>query len=308
MIMNSIDKYIYLYSYLHNRRGINKYLLTPLRRIVRTIARVIIPQYFQKVPIAKSKIKSDVVISLTSFPARIDDVHLVIQCLLRQTISPLKIILWLSKQQFEGVEIPDSLRKLEDDTFNIRFVEGDVKSHKKYFYVLTEYPNNRILIVDDDLYYPSDMLEIMLKAANNYPDSIICRFGSIMKFNNENILPYNDWWNEISEESNNPNFFFGSGGGILLNRNMLYEDVLNLDLAIELTPLADDIWLNAMINLAKTNKYKVKFGLFLTTKQNVANKLSDENVGNDKNTIQMKKIIEYYKNNKGMNPFEERVV
>lgn len=282
------------------------YLLTPIRRIVRRIARRKIPQYFKDTPIIISTNKSDIIVSLTSFPARIHEVHLVIQCMLRQTVSPHKIILWLSRDQFEGIQLPDDLTSLQNEIFNIRFVDGDIRSHKKYFYVLSEFPENKILIVDDDLYYPTDMLEIMSNISNLMPDTIICRYGSIMQFKKGHILPYNDWWSEISDESDNPNFFFGSGGGILLTRKMLYNDALNINLAQKLTPLADDVWLNAMINLAKTPKYKVKFGIFMSIQEDVAYKLSDENVANNKNDIQIENLITYYKK-KNLNPFIEKI-
>ena len=37
---------------------------------------------------------------------------------------------------------------------------------------------------------------------------------------------------------------------------MLHPDVLDIESAMKLTPLADDVWLNAMVNLAGTPKHK----------------------------------------------------
>ena len=304
--MNTLDRYVRVYECLHNRKGISPFLLSPIRRIVRFLANRFIPKYFEEEQLILSDRQSEIIVSLTSSPARISSVHLVIQCMLRQTILPRKIILWLSKEQFESITLPDSLTSLESDIFNIRFVDGDIKSHKKYFYVLSEFPNMDVLLVDDDLYYPTDMIEKMQKASEERPNTIICRFCSIMKYNSETILPYNDWWSEVVSESDDQNLFFGSGGGTLLKKSLLYKDVLDINLATSLTPLADDIWLNAMVNLKGTKKFKIYCGLILQIEINNNQKLSKINVSEDKNTEQMNMLINYYKTTNGLMPFPNK--
>lgn len=301
--MNKIDLIIKSYDCLHNRRWISPYFFTPFRRIVRYIANRKLPYLLMKDNNSVNKSTSDIIVSLTSFPARINNVHLVIRCLLRQTILPQKIILWLSKAQFEGATIPFNLEALRNDIFEIRFVEGDIRSHKKYAYVLNEYANNRVLIVDDDIYYPSDMMEKMERMANKYPKGIICRYGSLMHYDANKPKPYNSWWWDISDECHDPNFFFGSGGGILLKKSMLYQDVLNIEVALQLTPLADDIWLNAMVNLQGTKKHKIKCGLLLPIEEQQQITLTQENVGNKMNDIQFENIIKYYISKIDISPF-----
>ena len=304
--MNVLDRYVSMYSRLVNIKGVNRHVLSPFRIITRFLARKRIYKYFKKTPIRISDKQSDVIVSFTSFPARIDQAYLVVNCLLRQTVAPKKILLWLSEDQFEGHRVPENLTDLQGDIFEIRFVSGDIRSHKKYYYVLDEYPQDTILIVDDDLFYPTDMLENMLAAADLHPDTVICRYGSIAKFNDGKILPYKEWWNEISKTCDDPNFFFGSGGGTMLRKELLHNDVLNIESALKLTPLADDVWLNAMVNLAGTPKHKVKAGLLLQTQADQTHRLTNENVGNDANTAQIAAICEYYQQF-DMNPFPERV-
>lgn len=303
--MNFLDKYIYLYSHLHDRRWVCSRFFTPFRFALRLFSDKLLLSYFRRKSIVVSPRKSDVIVSLTSFPARIGKVSVVIQCMLRQTISPAKIILWLSKDQFEGVQIPHDLLSLQGDIFEIRFVDGDIRSHKKYYYAFKEFPSRQILLVDDDIYYPTDMIEHLLEASKCHPGAVICRYGSIAHFDKGTILPYNDWWNEVVEECSDSNLFFGSGGGTLLKKDMLHKDVLNIDLALSLTPLADDIWLNAMVNMARTPKFKVKFGSFLPVANTQHIRLCDDNVYHDKNTAQLNRIIQYYQDNFQVNPFEE---
>lgn len=307
--MSTLDKFVYLYSKLDIRSWLHPYFYTPIRRVVRALANKCIPRYFKRNPILHAgKRKSDIIVSLTSFPYRISNIHLVIQCLLRQTVLPEKIILWLSVDQFPEREacLPTSLTSLVGDIFEIRFVEGDIRSHKKYYYALKEYPDNSILLVDDDLYYPTDMISQMLSARDAHPQSVICRYGSIVKYVDGAILPYNEWWDEVQGSSDNPNFFLGTGGGTLLRLSHLYKDVLDIDLARELTPLADDVWINAMINMANTPKYKLPFGLILPISDSQCESLYSTNVLEDKNTIQINNIISYYTRNNNIDPFKER--
>lgn len=309
--MNTLDRYVYLYSRLDIRNGFHPYFYTPIRRMVRRLANRYIPRYFRKNPLVyDGKQKSDVIVSLTSFPFRIPRVHLVIECFLRQTILPQKIVLWLSVDQFPEREacLPISLTSLVGDIFEIRFVEGDIRSHKKYYYALKEFPENPILLVDDDLYYPTDMISQMLNARDAHPQSVICRYGSIAKYADGAILPYNEWWDEVQGSSDHPNFFLGTGGGTLLRLSQLYKDVLNIDLARTLTPLADDVWTNAMINMADTPKYKIPFGLILPIALSQRESLYSKNVLEDNNSIQIRNIIDYYVNTENINPFEEKTI
>ena len=85
---------------------------------------------------------------------------------------------------------------------------------------------------------------------------------------------------------------------------MLHPDVLDIESAMKLTPLADDVWLNAMVNLAGTPKHKVRFGQILQTTEQTF-RLTSLNVGNDANTSQIADIISYYEA-KGLNPFAYR--
>lgn len=57
---------------------------------------------------------------------------MVIETILSQSIKPDKVILYLSKVQFPRLEedLPDSLLNMKARGLDIRFVEGDIRSHK----------------------------------------------------------------------------------------------------------------------------------------------------------------------------------
>lgn len=304
--MKNIHKlYTGLYGNLYNRKPLPQWVFSPLRRCLRLLASHQLPKYLQNAPLPKAVCHcNDVVVSLTSFPARINDIWMTISCLRRQTYSPAKIILWLSEEQFKSKnELPNSLTSLEDEIFEIRLVEGDIRSHKKYVYAFQEFPDKLVITVDDDIIYSPDLIETLVEEHKKHPDDVLCRYGKkIKREQDDNLAPYNNW--QTLDYICDRDVFFGSGGGTLFQPRKMYKDVLNIELSHKLTPLADDIWLNAMCRLAglKTRLITNKLYLYLGNNQDFS--LSKQNVGNRKNDIQLKQIIDYYIQSTGENPFK----
>ena len=152
--MNYLHVLTDFYSSLYSYNKINNRLLSPIRRVVRSVANWVLPGYLSHSVRDSNHTKvqlPDVIVSLTSFPARIDRVWMVVECMRRQTVMPKNVILWLSKEQFPDQNLPESLKKEIDDFFVVRFVEGDIRSHKKYYYVSKEYPDSYIILIDDDI-------------------------------------------------------------------------------------------------------------------------------------------------------------
>lgn len=282
-------------------------LLKPIRLLVRVFANVhlkIVFSYNNKYFCSNKK--NDVIISLTSFPARINNLWVGIESLLRQSIQPQKIVIWLSKEQFSSESmIPNSLRKLQNRGVEIRLVEGDIRSHKKYYYIFQEHPNDLILLVDDDIIYPSYLIEELLKARNNcHRDKVVThKYGFKMRYNNEGKLtPYNSWGAFYSEYIGD-DLFFGSGGGTLLRPKDFHRDVLNLELALKLCPQADDVWLNAMAKIGDCHYVKVEDGPILSIMNKHDTPLSMVNLRQCKNDEQIQNVIDYYKKVCSVNPF-----
>lgn len=302
--MNTLDFFISLYSLERNYKYVPSYLLTPFRRLTRCLANIILPKIL-KSKRDKCKQHTGVVVSLTSFPARINEVWQVIECIMRQTYRPARIYLWLSKEQFPSSEmIPEVLRKLENDVFCIRLVEGDIRSHKKYYYIAKENPSADIILVDDDIYYPTTMIEELILSAQKYPNCVICRYGSLVSYSKDGIiLPYAEW-EEVNKYTINSRLFFGTGGGTLIRSSMLFKDLLNKELFLNLTPLADDIWVNAMVRLAKTPIVMLKPSIILPVQgKGTKVTLCNENVTEGKNDVQIKAVSEYYLKHLGIDPF-----
>lgn len=252
--------------------------------------------------------QEQIIVSFTSFPTRIKKVHLVAQCMLRQTWHNLRVILWLSRDQFPNENIPLNLERLRQYGLEIRFVDEDLRSHKKYYYTFLEFPNTLCFLVDDDLFYPSTIIESSYKKYVEYGAKhvVVANYGFEMTYNFDGTLKkYTDWKRcdnskfEMSEKT-----FFGSGGGTLMRPSDMYTDVCNMELSRKLTPLGDDIWLNAMTRLG-CNKIVVMSDynhMSIPIRKDV--KLWDLNkLDNNGNDNQIMAIQNYYKDKLSKNIF-----
>lgn len=193
-----------------------------------------------------------IIVSLTSHPARIDTVHLAINTLLRQTLKPDRIILWLAKEQFPQGEnsLPDSLTELQALGLDIKWCE-DLKSYKKLVPALREFPEDMIVTVDDDLYYEENMLEMLYKTHLEHPQDIVVNRSWRVKVQGEKLIPLAS--RKISyEEYTDPSYLnqLMGGSGCLYPPNSLHKDVLNTDKIMSLIPTHDDVyfWVMAVIN------------------------------------------------------------
>lgn len=301
------DYYVKAYSSLIG----DSLLFKPLRFLLRHIANLHLKLVFRfgKQHYSCSGQKGDVIVSLTSFPARIKNVWLGIETLLRQSVPPQIIYLWLSKEQFSDSSlIPYSLKELQKRGVEIRLVDGDIRSHKKYYYVFKEHPDDLVLLADDDIIYPSDLIQALLKARNqDKREKLIAhRYGYKMRYsNNGELEPYNKWGSYYSAYEGK-DLFFGSGGGTLVRPKDLWKDVLNIDLALKLCPQADDIWLNAMAKLNNCYYVKIQDGPILPILNKKDAPLYETNLRQNLNDIQLQRLKEYCIKIYKTNPFDTK--
>lgn len=305
--------YIYSKSFGNNSILEKLYFYPFLRFTTRSLANIVLPIYFRatgslknnSLPTYSREKKYKSIISLTSFPARIDRVWISIETLLRQTRKPDAIILWLSKEQFTNLDsLPSSLLKLQDRGLTIKLRDGDLRSHKKFFYVLSEFPDATVILADDDIFYPRKMLADLESASKIFPGKVICRFTKKIKWTpDQELTPYASW-PTVNEGKLSTDYFFGSGGGVLIPPGTIHNDVLNKDAFLKLCPHADDIWLNAMCRLVSLDIFSIerKFTLLSIKNKDKAD-LSSINNDDLQNDVQLNETQQYCLNTHGINPF-----
>ena len=78
----------------------------------------------KKLGINTKKRKEKIIVSLTSYPKRINVVWITIETLLQQTVKPDEVILWLADSQFKEIEeLPEELKALQKRGLTIRFCD-----------------------------------------------------------------------------------------------------------------------------------------------------------------------------------------
>lgn len=238
-----------------------------------------------------------IVVSLTSFPDRMSTIHLCLRSLLCQKVKPDKVILYLSKEQFEGKKIPEKVLKLEKYGLQIVFCD-DLKPHKKYFYAMQEYPNDVIITVDDDVFYRSNLIRDLVTEHTRRKNEIICTRAHKMKFEGGQLLPYKSWDYETKDTQNASYYLIATGvGGVLYPSGILPKYAFNKEKIKELCFLADDIWLKAVEIKARKKIYaipssKTKYVVGIWRSELVA--LNHMNVGENRNDDYIKKVLSFF--------------
>ena len=239
---------------------------------------------------------SDIIISLTSFPERINEVPYTIYSLLNQSLKPSKVVLWLAIDEFPNKEkdLPEKLLNLKNNGLSIGWC-SNLKSFKKLIPSLKEYHSNIIVTTDDDIFYRKDWLKSLYDVYLDNPNSIICGSGRKIKFKNKTFDKYETW--ELCKTQENASYLnlMTGIGGVLYPPNSLNNNVFDYDLACKLCPDADDLWFWAMAVMNKTKiviiesqkliSLNISRDLRLTNKK----RLFDSNI--NKNDVQVENIL-----------------
>lgn len=204
------------------------------------------------------------IVSLTTFPARINIVHKTISTLLQQTLKPDEVVLWLADSQFPGRTLPTSLTDLQKYGLTIKWCE-DIRSFKKLIPSLKEYPNDIIVTVDDDNYYDNRLLETLYNSYLKNPAFIHARQAFVVKSDKKFKLSIKSR-NYSYDKTYLPSFLNEpvGCGGVLYPPRSLHENVLNQEQFMDVIPTNDDIWFwahalqnNTKIQVVKNN-YKLR--------------------------------------------------
>lgn len=274
-----------------------RYILSFLRFIVRK-SEVFIMKYHHSINYEYKNINKDIVVSLTSFPKRLDTLWLTIRSMKCQTILPSKIVLYLLNSEVSWDSLPKSIVNEVDDIFEIRFRDGEFKAHGKYHFAMKDYPNSCIVTIDDDMIYPYDTIESLWNAHVQYPNFVITNNTHQVQMDNKSVNSYSEWQSIYNSDQiiDLPNLIPMGVGGALYPPHVLYKDALNFELAKKLSYFADDLWLYAMIKLGNKRVIKSKFNSLRIMPIDIANNvtLSDTNNGENQNDVQFNNIRTFY--------------
>jgi len=183
-----------------------------------------------------------VIVSLTSYPARINTVHQAIQTLLVQTYQADRVILWLAEDEFPGGEdsLPPRLRKLCARGVEIRWCEN-LRSYKKLIPTLETFPDAITITFDDDLLYNKYHVERLIAAYIAKPDYMHCHWAAMMVYHTPDCV------DRALDDKNGyrvPSYLneLVGCGGCLYPPHCFHTDITNRELFMTLAPTNDDLW------------------------------------------------------------------
>jgi len=220
-----------------------------LKRSARNIASSLLElktNKFFKVPANRiaHNLPRELVISLTSYPPRFEKLPATIKCLLSQSLSFDRLVLWISHED-RGL-LTREILELQESGLEIRYCEN-LRSFKKIIPSLREFPDSFLVTADDDVYYwPSWLSELVACWKEN--GEAICHRAHFVLLDAHGIpLEYNRWEFETSRHETS-RFVFQTGiGGVLYPPGIFHPDVLKEDIFRRYCFAADDVWLYWMM-------------------------------------------------------------
>lgn len=246
--------------------------------------------------------KQKVIVSMTSFPAAIPYAVQAIRSILKGSVLPDKMILYLTVSQFEGGKIPSCLLNLSNSNsiFEVRNYDKDIRSYRKLIPTLEDFPDAIIVTVDDDVAYHRNMLRDLLRLHEQLPGAIIAHRAKRIKPGK----PYRTWskyrWYDFLLRRIHSDFknIQTGVGGVLYPPHVLTSEMLDPKLFTQIAPTADDIWFWAAAVANGVSVVPVPFGHNKPRGLKKPRELSLKNVnfksGVDRNAAALKAIVELF--------------
>lgn len=270
---------------------------------------IIIRNMLGFMPYTKSSKEDELIVSMTSYPARIENVWMVIDSILRQTIKPSHFQIWLSEENFPGKEmdLPKKLLKYKQYGLEICWTKDDLGPHKKYLYAFLKYPNKCVITIDDDLYYRKDMLEKLWKLHLEFPNAVCGHRGGVVN----PLELYNKWNGKYIAKRPSHQYYLTGCGGIIYPVFLFDLRLLNNISSIRRTSLyTDDLWMKAM---ELSNNIPVVIGEYYcnppTLPHSKKNALMNKNCSEKKgrNDLSWEALNKEYNINKILNDLQAKI-
>lgn len=210
---------------------------------------------------------AEVIVSLTTHGRRFYEVYLAIESIMQGSIKPNRIILWLT-QDGKDQPIPQTLKNQQARGLEIRYT-NDIGPYTKSIPTFLVFPDASIVTIDDDILYPYDTLEMLLRRHLQHPQSICANRIldlTLDKQGNPQSIPS---LKELSDKTriSSRNFFEGVGS-VLYPPHCFPQESLDPSVFLPLCPTADDVWMNALalrykVSVVPANLHYRRFPLFI---------------------------------------------
>lgn len=237
-------------------------------------------------------------VSLTTYSKRLSRVYLTIESIFYQSTAPASVTLWLYQGDIIN-GLPNSIERLKKRGLQVRLETENIKSYKKLYYSYLEHRNNssaKLVTVDDDIFYRSDMLSL-LEEEYTKNKSVICFRGKYITLNESGVpMPYSSWPSN-SDDGKSSFYLLPTGvGGVLYPISCLKGLDKHKELFLDLSPTADDIWFKFVTLSNNYSAHRVfEYNIHPVPHLSFDMKgLEKENVFNGKNDEQLICVMKFF--------------
>ena len=200
-------------------------------------------------------IRTDVVISLTTVPTRLGTLKAVLHSLMQQSISGVPIELHIARGvRSTGATWPEMPGWLT----NLRAVQviehdHDLGPAMKYLPALEAHRKHAVVVVDDDVLYPRDLVERLLQADMGWRGAAaVCMRG--WRIHRELSWEQSVLTTPNAADDMHVGIVCGHGGYCVRAEQLNLDELGNLDRAPEDCWMMDDIWISAHLSRNRTYK------------------------------------------------------
>lgn len=180
------------------------------------------------------------IVSLTSYSLRFDQLIHTLNAILRQSVRPDSVILWLDPDDVDL--LPDNIRALTAEGLEIA-VCPNWRSYKKIIPTLIHHPGSYIVTADDDAYYGPDWLAGLVEAAKTGLQ-VTCNRAHRIALGADGLpLPYERWDRNMDHPEQSRLVFLTGVMGVIYAPGVFDPEVTRHEIFTELCPSCDDVWL-----------------------------------------------------------------
>lgn len=246
---------------------------------------------------------SKLVVSLTTYNARLSKLGIVLDSILCQDIDrDYAVSVHLSSEDLQDGVLPLELTHYKN--FGVQFFihSENFRSYKKLVYEYDPESEEKIIVTaDDDVIYPKYWLRKLWSTHLQHPRCVVAYRAHFLTFDSEgNFIPYTDMMRVRGNPGDRltPRHDLMPTGvsGVLYPPRSLHPACLDSALYLAYAPTADDIWFKASALLNNTLCVQVERSnrhfAFIPQSQETA--LHEQNIQGSRNDVQLRETFNLF--------------